>query len=152
MAQRSKKDQIADAALLLFLEHGVKGTSVDMVVKSSGVSKPTVYNHFPDKANLISYIIERWVQQQPSPGFTARTEKGLVKELTNGWLNDTALKLYGLFMGEGFRAPEAKRHFIHHYDREWRRVLSEWAEQYEVETTQLESRVDSAIVTSLLQA
>jgi AcrR family transcriptional regulator len=50
MAQRSKKDHIAAAALPLFLENGFKGTSIDMVVRVSGVSKPTVYNHFPDKA------------------------------------------------------------------------------------------------------
>jgi AcrR family transcriptional regulator len=34
MAQKSKKNQIANAALPLFLDNGFKGTSIDMVVKS----------------------------------------------------------------------------------------------------------------------
>jgi hypothetical protein len=90
--------------------------------------------------------------QQQSPGFAARTEKGLMSELGKRWLNDTALKLYGLFMGEGFRAPEAKRHFIHAYDRRWREALQDWANQYQLDATLLEQQVDSKIIASLLQA
>ncbi|MEM7562893.1 MAG: TetR/AcrR family transcriptional regulator [Pseudomonadota bacterium] len=44
MAQKSKKDHIVATALPLFLENGFKGTSIDLVVKASEVSKPTVYN------------------------------------------------------------------------------------------------------------
>jgi AcrR family transcriptional regulator len=62
MAQRSKKDHIAAAALPLFLENGFKGTSIDMVVRVSGVSKPTVYNHFPDKAALMLAVLSRWIE------------------------------------------------------------------------------------------
>ena len=62
MAQRSKKEYIAAAALPLFLEHGFKGTSIDMVVKLTGVSKPTVYNHFPDKAALMEAVLAIWIE------------------------------------------------------------------------------------------
>jgi len=67
MAQKSKKEHIIRTALTLFLEHGFKGTSVDLVVKISGVSKPTVYNHFPDKAALMHSVIKTWVENnQPT--------------------------------------------------------------------------------------
>jgi len=81
MAQLSKKDQIAEAALRLFLEHGIKGTSVDMVVKTSGVSKPTVYNHFPDKATLLIHVIQCWLETQPNPAFKAKTLNAIQTEI-----------------------------------------------------------------------
>ncbi|MDH3389841.1 MAG: TetR/AcrR family transcriptional regulator, partial [Gammaproteobacteria bacterium] len=62
MAQKSKKDHIIASALPLFLEHGFKGTSIDMVVRASSVSKPTVYNHFPDKAALMLAVLARWTE------------------------------------------------------------------------------------------
>ena len=34
-----------------------------MVVKASGVSKPTVYNHFPDKSALINEVLQRWIDE-----------------------------------------------------------------------------------------
>jgi TetR/AcrR family transcriptional regulator of autoinduction and epiphytic fitness len=61
MAQKSKKEHITAVALPLFLQNGFKGTSIDVVVKQSSVSKPTVYNHFPDKAALILAVVEQWV-------------------------------------------------------------------------------------------
>ena len=73
MAQNSKKDQIAHAALPLFLEFGFKGSSVDMVVKNAGVSKPTVYNHFPDKAALLCYVLQVWLRDRPAPRLAAAT-------------------------------------------------------------------------------
>ncbi|MCP4472956.1 MAG: TetR/AcrR family transcriptional regulator, partial [Gammaproteobacteria bacterium] len=62
MAQRSKKRHIATSALPLFLEFGFKGTSIDMVVKLTGVAKPTVYNHFPDKAALMEAVLGVWIE------------------------------------------------------------------------------------------
>ncbi|MEJ2042688.1 MAG: TetR/AcrR family transcriptional regulator [Reinekea sp.] len=150
MAQRSKKDQIAEAALPLFLEHGVKGTSIDMVVKSARVSKPTVYNHFPDKANLFYHTLALWLTGQPEPGFKARSEKGLLSELAKTWLNQDALRFYGLLMGEGFRVPDAKQKFSQSYDLLWRNSLTRWAEQYDLDQETLSNQVNSIIIQALL--
>ena len=62
MAQKSKKALVATAALPLFLQNGFKGTSIDMVVKASGVAKATVYNHFPDKAALMLATLSGWIE------------------------------------------------------------------------------------------
>lgn len=150
MAQHSKKDQIAEAALPLFLEHGIKGTSIDMVVKSARVSKPTVYNHFPDKANLFYHTLVLWLAEQPEPGFKARSEKGFLNELNKTWLNHDALRFYGLLMGEGFRVPDAKQKFSQSYDLLWRKSLTLWAEQYACDKEALGNQVNSAIIQALL--
>jgi len=54
----SKKQVILDTARQLFAETGYQGTSIDLVVKQAGVSKPTVYNNFPTKQALLLAMIE----------------------------------------------------------------------------------------------
>ena len=149
MAQLSKKDQIANTALSLFLEHGIKGTSVDMVVRTSSVSKPTVYNHFSDKAMLLAHVVRCWLNSQAGPKIRARTVNGLVKELHENWLTDDALRLYGLFLGEGFRAPDAKALFKNQFDDPWREALGDWAQTHKQDALRLNALVDSKIVQSL---
>lgn len=149
MAQPSKKDQIAEAALPLFLELGIKGTSVDLVVKTSGVSKPTVYNHFPDKASLMQHAVECWLSAQQEPAIRARSINGLNKELADSWLNDSALRLYGLFLGEKFRAQQAADLFKQQYDARWRAELKRWAFEYNADEAALNAQVSEKIFNSL---
>ncbi|MFQ3229646.1 TetR/AcrR family transcriptional regulator [Reinekea sp.] len=128
MAQPSKKDHIAASALPLFFEHGIKGTSVDMVVKISKVSKPTVYNHFPDKGALFLHVIQTWLNSQPTAGISPPSDMTLLDHLEQTWLNDEALKLYALIIGEGYRAPEAAQLFKLQYDAVWRNCAEHWAD------------------------
>ena len=44
-----KRQQILDAGRELFMTQGYADTSMDQVTAKSGVSKATVYNHFPSK-------------------------------------------------------------------------------------------------------
>jgi AcrR family transcriptional regulator len=44
--------QVLDAALKLFAARGVDGTSMDAIAGASGVSKATIYKHWPDKNAL----------------------------------------------------------------------------------------------------
>lgn len=152
MAQRSKKDQIAAAALPLFLEHGIKGTSVDMVVRASGVSKPTVYNHFQDKSQLFEHVIERWLQTQPTPAFQATSEAVLLKELNKHWLSPDACRLYGLCLGEGDRAPLAVKRFLQRYDQPWRTVLEERGQSLNLANDRLQATASHRLLTSLMES
>ena len=54
----SKKQLILDTARQLFAEKGYQGTSIDLVVKQAGVSKPTVYNNFKTKQALLFSLME----------------------------------------------------------------------------------------------
>jgi AcrR family transcriptional regulator len=120
MAQRSKKNHIVTSALPLFLEHGFKGTSIDMVVRASGVSKPTVYNHFPDKSALMDAVLRRWIESH-KPVIVALAGTGELEDfIRQRWLNDEAVRLYAIVIGEGWRFPAAKRFFWEQYDRLWR--------------------------------
>jgi AcrR family transcriptional regulator len=43
---------VLDAALRLFADRGIDATSVDAIAEASGVSKATIYKHWPDKEAL----------------------------------------------------------------------------------------------------
>ncbi len=151
MAQRSKKDQIAQAALPLFLEHGIKGTSVDMVVRASGVSKPTVYNHFQDKSQLLLHVIERWLPAQADSVFMGKSDSALIKEMGKHWLSPEACRLYGLCFGEGERAPEAVKLFFDRYDQPWRAALEERGNMLNLANDWLQASASHRLLTSLLE-
>jgi TetR/AcrR family transcriptional repressor of mexJK operon len=54
-----KREAIIDAAQTLFSERGIEGVSIEAIAAASGVSKVTVYNHFPDKAAIFRTMILR---------------------------------------------------------------------------------------------
>jgi AcrR family transcriptional regulator len=47
------KENIVQKALLLFLKYGFKTATMDDIAQEMGVSKKTIYNHFPTKENLV---------------------------------------------------------------------------------------------------
>ena len=53
----SKQLQILQAARVLFSEFGYQGTSIDLVVQRAAVSKPTVYNHFATKQEMLQQLL-----------------------------------------------------------------------------------------------
>ena len=129
MAQRSKKDHIVASALPLFLENGFKGTSIDMVVKASAVSKPTVYNHFPDKAALMLAVLADWIEKHKPQIVPINDFDRLGEFIRESWLSDDALRLYAIVIGEGFRFPEARSLFWEQYDRHWRAAFGYLCDQ-----------------------
>jgi AcrR family transcriptional regulator len=124
MAQKSKKNQIASAALALFLDNGFKGTSIDMVVKTSKVSKATVYNHFPDKAALILATLALWIDANKPLIAPVRSIEDFEALVHQRWLTAEAVRFYALVIGEGWRFPQAKQLFWEQYDRQWRQAFS----------------------------
>lgn len=65
MARRTKEEAQAtraallDAAELLFLEHGVSGTSLADIAAAAGTTRGAIYWHFRDKADLFNAMMER---------------------------------------------------------------------------------------------
>lgn len=56
-----KRQAIVDAAIAEFRVSGFESTSMDKIAATAGVSKRTVYNHFPSKDELFAQILhELW--------------------------------------------------------------------------------------------
>jgi TetR/AcrR family transcriptional regulator of autoinduction and epiphytic fitness len=54
-----KREAIAQAAIDEFRDNGFEVTSMDRIAARAGVSKRTVYNHFPSKEALFTEIMRR---------------------------------------------------------------------------------------------
>src|SRR5277367_2391164 len=59
-------EQVLDAAQVLFSERGIDGASMDAIAEASGVSKATIYKHWPDKDALCSEVVYRLKSKVPS--------------------------------------------------------------------------------------
>jgi AcrR family transcriptional regulator len=61
------KDRILETADRLFYLQGIRAVGVDTIAAEIGISKRTLYNHFPSKHALISaYLGRRFVAPRPS--------------------------------------------------------------------------------------
>ena len=58
-----KRAAILDAALAEFRATGYEATGMDRIAASAGVSKRTVYNHFPGKEALFTHILEAMLER-----------------------------------------------------------------------------------------
>jgi len=56
-AKVNNLESILEAALRVFGRHGYEGASINEVASEAGVTKPTVYNHFQNKAKLYEEML-----------------------------------------------------------------------------------------------
>src|SRR3981189_818427 len=60
------KERILETADRLFYLQGIRAVGVDTIAAEIGISKRTLYNHFPSKDELISAYLARRFRQPPS--------------------------------------------------------------------------------------
>jgi AcrR family transcriptional regulator len=58
------KERILDTAERLFYRAGIRATGVDTIAAEVGISKRTLYNHFPSKDALIAAYLKRGFYEQ----------------------------------------------------------------------------------------
>jgi TetR/AcrR family transcriptional regulator, regulator of autoinduction and epiphytic fitness len=149
MAQKSKKDFIVEQATPMFIETGFKATSIDMVVKKTGVSKPTVYNHFSDKSELILAAVERLiVTEKPTIKPVSNLDE-LVIQFAHGWMTASTIGWYALVIGEGKQFPEAKRRFWSEFDQGWRMAFKKTVSINGFESNQIDDLMDLHLIRQL---
>jgi AcrR family transcriptional regulator len=54
-----RREQLQDAALSVILAQGYSGVSIEAVARTAGVTRPVVYDHFPNLGQLLHALIER---------------------------------------------------------------------------------------------
>ncbi len=59
MPPAERREQLIDAALSVILEQGYGGVSIEAVARTAGVTRPVVYDHFPNLGTLLHALIER---------------------------------------------------------------------------------------------
>jgi len=107
----SKADVVLQAARTVFLSDGFSGATTDMIQKTAGVSKSTVYSHYKNKEALFIAVIEfeckNYAQQiraiKFNPGKLKETLITLANEFLNIVLSPTALSLHRIIIAEATR-------------------------------------------------
>lgn len=103
MARENTREKILDAAQALILNNGFAGTSIDMVLQKTSLTKGAFFHHFKSKTDLAHALIERYAQKdlQLMTESFARAEK-----LSRDPLQQVLI-LVGLFseMFEGVTEP-----------------------------------------------
>ena len=59
MAPEQRREQLIDAALEVILERGYGGVSIEAIARAAGITRPVVYDHFPNLNRLLHAVIER---------------------------------------------------------------------------------------------
>lgn len=54
-----RREQLLDAAVSVILELGYSGVSIEGVARAAGVTRPVVYDHFPNLGRLLHALVER---------------------------------------------------------------------------------------------
>ena len=95
-SQRETRDRIAQAAAQLHEEKGVAQTTVAEIARRSGVSRLTVYNHFPDLESLLPACTAHFRSRHPFPELSRqlatkepRRQASGVLEAVYAWYRET---------------------------------------------------------------
>lgn len=115
-----KRAAIMDAAIEEFLASGFEATSMDRIAARAGVSKRTVYNHFPGKEALFGAILlQLWDASHAADTPCWRPEEPLRAQLIEllmrklRLLNDEAfLALARVAIAAGMHSPERARDMV----------------------------------------
>ncbi len=115
-SQRETRDRIAQSAADLHEEKGVARTTVAEIARRAGVTRLTVYNHFPDLAALLPACTAHYMSQHPAPDYAGtlalEDPNELVTEtlaLLYGWYRETE-PLFGKVLSDRTQIPELDRH------------------------------------------
>jgi AcrR family transcriptional regulator len=59
MPPEQRREQLIDAALSVIIEQGYGGVSIEAIARTAGVTRPVVYDHFPNLGRLLHALVER---------------------------------------------------------------------------------------------
>lgn len=115
-----KRQAIVDAAVAEFRANGFDATSMDKIAATAGVSKRTVYNHFPSKDELFAHILQQlWDSSAALQAIRYRADLPLRAQLLELMGAKMALLRDGYFLdlarvaiAEGIHHPERAQEMV----------------------------------------
>jgi TetR/AcrR family transcriptional repressor of mexJK operon len=151
-----KKNAILDAAWEMFLSNGFAATSLEAVAKQAGVSRVTLYSHFPDKTALFEATIQRemvnlaqsqTIPTEPAPLEDALNDFGI--GLLNFLTSRVAVDFYRVLAGELRHHPDLAEIFFNRGPQittgNLVKILELGAARQELEITDYEAAADQLL-------
>lgn len=116
----AKREKILSAARRVFLEDGFDGASMQHITELSGVSKATVYNHFPSKDQLFEAVMLEQVRKLREQAFSLSSDMGRPEDVlfglgvgfVSGVLQPQNMKMARQLVSDGWRFPHLGRAFM----------------------------------------
>ena len=111
----ARHEELLDAALDLFLEHGFELTTIEMIAARINMTKRTVYARYPDKASLFQGAVQRAIERQIVPpevlegfdrGDLAETLASIARLRIGQVMTPNGLRLQRIINTESYRFPE----------------------------------------------
>lgn len=129
-SQRETRERIARVTAELHEEQGVARTTVAEIARRAGVTRLTVYNHFPDLSELLPACAAHYERLHPLPDFASllaqTTPRKRALEVLTGlyaWYRETE-PMFGKLFSDRASVPELDRFLDQNIDR----VLAELAD------------------------
>ena len=116
----AKARAILDAGWSLFLQRGVEATSIEAIAAEAGVSKVTLYSHYPDRTALFEAAVRREMErieaaqgapEAGAPASTADRLRGFGAGIMGFLATDAAIDFYSVLAGELRRHGDLARAF-----------------------------------------
>ncbi|WP_327658983.1 MULTISPECIES: TetR/AcrR family transcriptional regulator [unclassified Streptomyces] len=111
----ARHQELLDAALDLFLEHGFEVATIEMIAARVSMTKRTIYARYPDKATLFRTAIQRAIERQIVPqdvlddldrGELGATMEAIARLRIEQIATPHGLRLQHLINAESHRFPE----------------------------------------------
>jgi TetR/AcrR family transcriptional repressor of mexJK operon len=111
----ARHEELLDAALDLFLEHGFELTTIEMVATRVSMTRRTVYARYADKAALFRAAVQRAIERQIVPqdvlagfdkGDLAATLESVGRLRISQVMTPNGLRLQRIINTESYRFPE----------------------------------------------
>ena len=111
----ARHEELLDAALDLFLEHGFELTTIEMVATRVSMTRRTVYARYADKAALFRVAVQRAIERQIVPpevlarfdqGDLAETLESVARLRIGQVMTPNGLRLQRIINTESYRFPE----------------------------------------------
>ncbi len=77
MEEIGTRDKILNGAVELFMKYGLRSISMDDIARHLTVSKKTLYQHFADKEDLITLVLESHIEE------SQKQYEGITRNSTN---------------------------------------------------------------------
>lgn len=114
-----KYAQVLEGAREVFLASGFEGASVDDIARAGGISKATLYRHFPDKTALFKAVAEREFARQaalhPDVDHAGEPLEALLVDIATAALEFSlspfGQAIYRISVAESDRFPQLGRSF-----------------------------------------
>lgn len=146
----SKRGHILEAAQALFLQNGLRATTMEAIAQEAGVAKPTLYKHFADKQAVFDTLLTKLLDDLRQIAETALSGPCSAAERVAAALTGKYKYLFNLLEG----SPHAAELYMapRRDSAESLEALDRWLRSEIAHAFAAEGRSDGASLAPLLMA